>query len=439
MSGINIDASILGEALAVPDTLIDQFVSTVEAGRPAGARAPESNMGTVFPNSGGSLSLSIVPSLQTIEAEWKALEDRAAASPYQRFDLVAAWLKHAAADEQAEASIGVVRDDTGTVVMILPFCVGGQLGMRIAAYLGGSHFNLNMPLTDPHLRLGPHAARALLDAYAQMAGVDVVLLRNQPETWKGTPHPLLSLPRYASPDDVRLAIIDGDFDSYLLRQTSRKMRSELRRKTMKFKDAGIAGATRAETPEAVERYLGAFIEQKSKRLAAQGLDDPFALPGVKDFLREAALAGLCGEGGLEIYAIVRDARILSVRAGVRHRDNVSFMVQSFDTEEALSKYTPSEYLLTEVLLQGRMQGVTSFDFGVGDGRFKQVWSNRVVPMFNIALGVTKKGRMLAGLIKGMEVAKRNIKRNPRLFSTVQDARVLGAKLRSLVGLLFFAY
>jgi CelD/BcsL family acetyltransferase involved in cellulose biosynthesis len=310
-----------------------------------------------------------------------------------------------------------------------------HLGLGIATYLGGSHFNLNLPLADPHLRLGAHAATALLDAYAKAAGADLVLLRNQPERWKGIQHPFLCLPHYGAPDDVRLVVIDGDFDSYLLRQLSRKMRSELRRKTMKFKDAGIDGATRAGSAEVVERYLTTFIEQKSKRLAAQGLDDPFILPGVKAFLREAALSGTAGEGGLEIHAIVRDGHILSVRAGVRHRDHLSFMVQSFDTDEALAKYTPSEFLLTEVLLAGRTQGVANFDFGVGDGRFKQVWSNDVVPMFNIAQGVTRTGQVMASLMQSKDAAKRYIKRHKRLFSAVQDARALGAKLRSLPGLI----
>lgn len=429
----------IAKALTQSEALLDPFVSTApeESGR-AGFRPVPSNIGAILPESGGSLSLSLATALPEAEADWTALEERAPISPYQRYDLAAAWVQHAAASEGVSPRIGVVRNETGRVVMILPFGVTRRLGINIAVYLGGSHFNLNLPISDPHLRLGARAAPALLHAYAAAAGADLLLLCNQPERWKGIPHPFLSLPHYGAPDDVRLIVIDSDFDSYLLRQLSRKMRSELRRKTMKFKDAGITGATPAASLEEVERFLSTFIEQKSKRLASQGLDDPFASPGVREFLRGAALSGLSGEGGLEMHAIVRNGRILSVRAGVRHRDHLSFMVQSFDTEEALAKYTPSEFLLTEVLLAARTQGVTSFDFGVGDGRFKQVWSNDLVPMFNIAHGVTKKGRMLATLAQGKDAAKRYIKRRPQLFSAVQDARVLGAKLKSLPGLLLFA-
>jgi CelD/BcsL family acetyltransferase involved in cellulose biosynthesis len=159
---------------------------------------------------------------------------------------------------------------------------------------------------------------------------------------------------------------------------------------------------------------------------------------VTDFLRDAALHGLAGGGGLELRAIARDRHILSVRAGVRHGDHHSLMVQSFDTQHMLAKHSPGEYLLTEVLLSGRTEGVTSFDFGVGDGRFKQVWSNDVVPMFNIAHGVTRRGQILAGLIKSKDATKRYIKRSPKLRSKVQDARVLGARLRGVIGVFFLA-
>ncbi len=197
---------------------------------------------------------------------------------------------------------------------------------------------------------------------------------------------------------------------------------------MKFEEAGAARAVRAATPEDVDRFLAAFIEQKSKRLAAQGLDDPFALPGVKNFLRDAALSGLAGPG-MEMHAIEANGRLVSVRAGACHRDHYSFMVQSFDTEDALAKYSPSEYLMAEVLADSCKQGIFTFDYGVGDGRFKKVWSNDVAQLFNVTYAVTKKGQLYASFMRLSSAAIRYIKRNPRLFSAVQDARALSARLR----------
>jgi CelD/BcsL family acetyltransferase involved in cellulose biosynthesis len=207
----------MGKALAEPEALLDPFVGALpEAAGVTQFRPAQSRIGAILPDSGGSLSLSVTSELHAVEADWRALEERAAISPYQRYDLAAAWLRHAAAGEGLSPHIGVVRDETDRVAMILPFGVQRQFGIGIATYLGGSHFNLNLPLADPHLRLGEGAASALLDAYAKAAGADLVLLRNQPERWKGMQHPFLCLPHYGAPDDVRLVVIDGDFDSYLL-------------------------------------------------------------------------------------------------------------------------------------------------------------------------------------------------------------------------------
>jgi CelD/BcsL family acetyltransferase involved in cellulose biosynthesis len=379
---------------------------------------------------GQSLSLTVTPTLAALEADWKDLQDRAAVSPYQRFDLADAWVRNAAPGAGLEARIGAVRDATGRIVMILPFGLIRRLGATVGVYLGGSHFNLNMPLVDPELRLGPSVAASILDQYCAATGADLLLLSNQPKHWKMTSHPFLCLPHYDAPDDVRLITIeDGDFEAYLANQLTRKMRSELRRKTIKFEEAGVVGAVRASTTEEVERSLAAFIEQKAKRLASQGVDDPFAVPGVKDFLRDAALSGLAGTGGMEMHAVEANGHLASVRAGARHQDHYAFMVQSFDTEDPLAKYSPSEYLMTEVLADSCKQGVASFDFGVGDGRFKKVWSNDLVPLFNVTHAVTKKGQLYASVMQLSGAAIRYIKRNPRLFSAVQEMRALTARLR----------
>ena len=96
MSSLDSDASILsmGKALAEREALLDPFVGAMPeaAGvtqfRPAGSR-----IGAILPDSGGSLSLSVTTDLGAVEADWQALAERAAISPYQRYDLAAAWLR----------------------------------------------------------------------------------------------------------------------------------------------------------------------------------------------------------------------------------------------------------------------------------------------------------------------------------------------------------
>lgn len=385
----------------------------------------------ILSDSGETLSLTVAPSLDVLESDWQALQEHAPVSPYQTFDLAESWVRHAAEAAGTEARIGVLRNAAGEVVMILPFGLVRRLGTTVGVYLGGSHFNVNMPLVDPRLSLGPEAVTRMFDAYCLMTGADLLHLCNQPVEWREAAHPFLCMPYQEAPDDISLILIkDGDFAKHIATGLPRKMRSELRRKAAKFEEAG-ARTVRADTPQDVKRFLDAFIEQKSKRLAAHGLDDPFTAPGIKAFFQQAALKGLDGLGGVEMHALeVANGHLLAVRAGVRHQDQYSFMVQSFDTEDALAKYSPSECLIADVLAESCKHGFTAFDFGVGSNRFKKVWSNGVAELFNVTHAVSKKGRLYAGLMQLTGAAARYIKHNPRLFSAVQEARALSARLRS---------
>lgn len=384
----------------------------------------------LFSESGEPLSLTLVSELDHIARDWRDLAQRALVSPYQSFDLAELWVRHAAEAACVEPRVGVVHDAQGRLVAILPFGLMRRLGTTVGVYLGGSHFNVNLPLVDPNLRLGPGAVTRFLDEYCRITGADLLHLYHQPVAWRGVEHPFVCLPHQDAPDGISLILIaGGDFPKFVATQITRKVRSELRRKAAKFTEAG-ARTIRAETPQDVDRCLDAFMRQKAKRLAAQGLDDPFVLPGIEAFFRDAALRGLGGPEGMEFHALaLPDGRLLAVRAGARHQDQYALMVQSFDPDDPLAKYSPSEHLIAEVLADGCRRGFVDFDFGVGANRFKKVWANGAVELFNLTHAVSSKGRLYAGLMQLAGAAARHIKRNPKLFSAVQEARALSARIR----------
>jgi len=383
----------------------------------------------LFSDTGESLALSIISRPESIAREWKDLQDRAAVSPYQAYDLTDLWIRHAAEAAGVAPRVGVVRNLAGSVVAILPFGLIRRLGTTVGVYLGGSHFNVNLPLIDPALPVGPGAVMRILDAYCAATGADLLHLCHQPVAWRGAEHPFLCLPHQDAADDVSLILVAGaDYPNYVATSLTRKTRSELRRKAAKFAEAG-ARAIRAETPQDVARFIDAFLAQKAKRLASQGVDDPFTAPGIKEFFSAAALRGLGQAGGLELHALqAADGHLLAVRAGARHQDQYSLMVQSFDTADYLAKYSPSECLIAEVLAENCRRGVTAFDFGVGANRFKKVWANGLVKLFNLNHAVNAKGQLHAGLLRLAGSARRYVKRNPRLFAAVQDARAMSARL-----------
>jgi CelD/BcsL family acetyltransferase involved in cellulose biosynthesis len=372
-------------------------------------------------------SVKVVRDVTTCEAEWRALEEASSISPYQRYDYISAWCRHAAGSAGIDPSIGIVLDTSGRPVMILPLGVR-RATIRAASYLGGSHVNLAMPLVERHFgsTLSPPSVRALLLDYCREAGVDVLALCHQPEEWLGRPHPFLPLATRQSPDNVSRIVIDRPWDELVKSLRSSEARSKLKRKDTKLAAAGFV-VEQAATPDAVERFFSAFLVQKGKRLAAMGVRDPFAIDGVREFLIDAAVSALGTNEGLQVAALRRDDVVLAVRAQLCHGREASIVVQSLDAEHPDVKHSPGEVLFARLFRRDVEAGLEHLDFGAGEEFYKSLWRNATTRLFDITLPVTPAGRAYALIDAVRGTLMVSIKRNPRLFALLKTLRTHRAR------------
>ena len=108
--------------------------------------------------------------------------------------------------------LSVLRLGGAAIIASLAFFLISNFGV----YLGGSHFNVNLPLVDPGLPLVPGAVTRILDECCRIAGADLLHLYHQPVAWHGAEPPFLCLPHQEAPDDISLILVDGgDFPKFL--------------------------------------------------------------------------------------------------------------------------------------------------------------------------------------------------------------------------------
>jgi CelD/BcsL family acetyltransferase involved in cellulose biosynthesis len=366
--------------------------------------------------------LDIVDDLRAVEAPWRALEAGGGATPYQQYSYVSAWVRHAAAGEGVAPRIGLLRDPGGTPLVVLPFGVRRGLVGHMVVYLGGSHVNLNMPLMTAAVRDldWTKLAEPVLRTFCRSVRADGLALAYQPEAWQGRRHPFLSLPRQASTDRVMHLSIEPPFEAAFRSLLSSDARNKLRRKEKQFVTCGGEFRT-ARTPAEVDGMLAAYFDQKARRFAALGVDDPFVRPGVKAFMREAAIAGLGGDG-LRLGALMVDGSPVAVRGVVQQGCHVSLVVQSFDAEHPLARFSAGEVLFMRLLADDVAAGVTGLDFGLGDARYKTTWSNGVTAMFDTTLAMTPLGTVDVAAQRCLRSAVRAVKNNPRLYEVYKRAR-----------------
>lgn len=366
-------------------------------------------------------AIDVAETLPKAEAAWRELESATAfMSPYGRFDWVAAF---GAAHPGEPVRTIVVRDGAGRPALVLPVVVGRNLGCRIARGVAGKHANFNVPLMRPEMAdtLTSDAALALLRTAGRRLGVDAFAFPNVPLLWNDRPNPF-AVAGQPSPSDAWSLRLEPDGEATLNRSMSTAARKKLRNKARNLAKLGPVDLIEARTTAEVDLILDAFWQQKEERFRELGIVDPFADPGMRDFIRTGALSRLAeGCPPIELYGLTVAGRVVAVLGGAADRRRLSGMFVSFDGGEA-AKFSPGEIIVTSIIRLQCERGRAVFDLGVGDARYKQTICDQLERLVDVTLPVTLRGRVYGVARRGLVEAKRRIKASPRAMRLATTAR-----------------
>src|SRR6266852_7735876 len=91
--------------------------------------------------------LEVFADMAAAEPFWRRLEQGGAlTTPYQRFDLLAAWQRHVGAPAGVRPFIITGFDAAGEPVFLWPFGRQGMGPLRLVKFLGSKHANFNVGL-----------------------------------------------------------------------------------------------------------------------------------------------------------------------------------------------------------------------------------------------------------------------------------------------------
>jgi CelD/BcsL family acetyltransferase involved in cellulose biosynthesis len=372
------------------------------------------------------LSVSVSGDVAGLRQEWRALERRAVASPYQRHDFIARWVEHAAAGAGVTPRVGLVRDADGALVAILPLGVRRRSLTKVGVYLGGSHVNFGLPLIDRAVqeRLSGADVAAMLSDYCTASGIDALHLVNQPLIWAGLPHVFSGIGMsQPAPSDGFLADLGSDFAAFQATRLSKERGQKFVRKRTRLQEAGVCFPGDGRSSMSQIELVDCFLAQKAAQFARMGVPDPFVEPGVARFLREATQAELGHGPALEMRALVHDGRPIAVLGGIIAPEAYSLLLMSYDAGSSLTRYSPGEVLLADTMKVMQERGVRAFDFGVGEALYKTVWSSERVPLFDSFVAETAKGHAAIGILRAKRNATRWIKRHPRWLALARRVQV----------------
>jgi CelD/BcsL family acetyltransferase involved in cellulose biosynthesis len=367
--------------------------------------------------------IELVADMREAEPVWRGLEQsNQFCTPYQRFDLLAAWQRQVGEREGIRPFIVIAYDKDRQPLLLLPLGVKRESGVRIARFLGGKHATFNMALWNKDF--AATAATADLEALTSMirvhAEADVLALTQQPRRWMDLPNPFALLPSQASVNDCPLLTMEPG--AAPASRVSNSFRRRLKGKERKLQSLPGYGYRLATSDAHIKHLLDWFFTVKPQRMAAQQLPNVFADPGIEDFIRDACMTRLAGGGhAIDIHALECDEEVIAIFAGVADTSRFSMMFNTY-TLSGNSKYSPGLILMRDIIDHYAERGTTSLDLGIGSDDYKRLFCKDDEPIFDSFVALSIRGRVAAAALSSLMHAKRLIKHTPALMQIAQRVR-----------------
>lgn len=395
--------------------------------QPTDATVPTAQPG----RTGAIVRYEMYDGMAAAEPVWRRLEGADPwSTPYQRFDLLSAWHRHAGARDGVAPCILVGLDRTGEPAVLWPLGLKRFGPVGVAEFLGSTHCNFNLPLCRRDVATAM-SDTDLGDMLARFSahGVDVLRLHRQPESWGGIANPMMRLAHQPCADQALRLTLHGPAEAALANALSASMHSKLRRKEKPLKRLAGYRYLRAREAADVDRLLDRFFPLKATHMAANGIPDVFSDTGVQAFVREACHTGLAaGRPPFELHALETDNELLALYGAVNGGKRSSLVFNTY-TQSDRARYSPGLILIMHIVGAIADRGFTSFDLGVGTESYKQFFCREPEPLFDSYLPLTPLGRLAAPTLRAVGAARRTVKTTPALWSAVRFARSLRAARR----------
>jgi len=377
------------------------------------------------PKARSELVIERVADINTLAAEWRALEREETASIYQSFD----WVKIAleTLDRDHQPMIVTARVN-GKLEMVLPMVLQGKT-FKTLHWIGGSHANIRSGLFSETLlaaagqRIGEKIFHHLRKS---VTGIVTTRLGNQPYTLKGYRNPLTLLAHQKSVNSLFVMDLSDGFQALLEKGNAKRKRKKLRQQTRVFKARGGHEMVEISTPAEAVEALRTFKALKEQRFQNMGMRDALRGSNTLEFLDRLAMQPADAHVDLlKIYQLRVDGKIRAIFGGGRYKNCFHGYINTISSDE-LSYISPGEMLLFLVIEKMAGDGVTQFDLGAGDEPYKRSWCKEKTELFDTVLPLTASAVPVASAIRMAVQCKGYIRNNRFLWRGVKAMRRLKA-------------
>ena len=361
---------------------------------------------------------------ETVAPVWRALEADGLVTAYQRADWAAGIAARVAGPAGASPLfVELVERASGRTVMIWPLALVRRRGLRVLTWLDLGVSDYAAPVLAAGVAPSAGAMRA---AWAAMRGVlpkaDLIRISWVPATVHGRANPLAVLPhRRRMTMQASGVVLDGDPETLLKRLCRPSTLKDFGKQRRRLERAGALRFALAQTPEAVETVYAAIVEQRRRRFAEMGRFDLLARPEIEAFYRERALDGLSG-GPARLFSLRVGDTVVAAAYGLAHRDTFHGIMLTTSDDPAWRNASPGMQIVGDVMRWARADGLTYFDFTVGDLPYKRDFGVAPRDLDEIVQPLTLRGALLVAALRGADAAMLRLRAHKALFERARGLR-----------------
>ena len=201
------------------------------------------------------------------------------------------------------------------------------------------------------------------------------------------------------------ATLDASWDKFYRSRRSGRARNKNARMEKRLAALGELRFECVEDPAERSELVAWVLDLKHRQLTQTGARNPFGANDVRQFFDRVS-----ANGDLKLFRLTLDAEPLAAVLGLVRNGCFYYLVPVYEFG-AHARCSPGNALLHKVMEWSIDQGLTRFDFTVGDEAYKRDWSDVDVPMSFTCLPASLKGWLAMAVVTRAMAMKKWLKRH----------------------------
>ena len=353
---------------------------------------------------------------ERLSTQWQQLLEENG-MPFQSLEWTDAWVESHKAEMEVRKVVIVGKESSGKIHFIFPFVVRRRFSLRQLEFAGSSHGTYSGALFSSQFESWADAdlmASIFAGISTLLPELDLITLSGFPKSMEQGINPLGHIVKKTPNISSYRLVLRSDWEALYANKFSAKTRSKHRNSERRLTKAGEVRHIIAKTSEQKQRLLKQLLSTKSADLKTKGLPDPFGGQEIQSFYERLLAIDLDKTNiDVSLAAIELDGEPIAISFDIVHR-KIWYGLITVTSSSEYQRYSPGSYLLRENIKHCCESKIRIFDFGVGDGVYKNRWSEIEITRNDAAIPYTLRGKAFLTVARVHWAIRNTVKSNPRL-------------------------